>query len=60
MFTFTFGIALGFVLAFLLCLLLVYLIPGKALKFAAKHGPRLAHRIGESNVEALRRIANLL
>lgn len=55
-----FKFALGFAACFALCVGLVYLIPGKAVKFAARLGDRLAHRIGEDNVARLRKIAELL
>lgn len=51
---------LGFVTCFALSLTLVYLVPGKALKFAAKFGTKLGEKIGPENVERLRKIAELL
>jgi hypothetical protein len=55
-----FYFAFGFVACFALSALLVFLIPAKAVKFAAKLGAKLSDKIGEDNVERLRKIADLL
>jgi lauroyl/myristoyl acyltransferase len=57
---FTFGLIIGFLLCFFICLLLVYLIPEKAIKFAAKRGARLERKLGTSTFIVLRSLAEKL